>query len=116
MKKLLLYLAFTLPLLAGSKITVKVDSLTYVVALDTMKTTPNGMVPVIFIAKALNLPDSARYRFVGDDGYHPEKDIPYSKLKYGFINPETRNLKWTSKADLTKCYNVKRVKIIRVVR
>ena len=116
MKKLLLYLAFTLPLLAGSKITVKVDSLTYVVALDTMKTTKNGMVPVISIAKALNLPDSARYRFVGDDGYHPEKDIPYGKLKYGFINPRTRNLKWTSKAGLTKCYNVKKVKIIQVVR
>jgi len=116
MRKILVAIILSFPLWAGSKITVKYDSISYVVNLDTMKLDKTGKVPVFEIVKGLGIPDSLKFRFIGDDGYHPEKDIPYKKLKYGLIDPETRNLKWKSGADLTKCYNVKRVKFIKAVK
>lgn len=116
--KLFLLALVSLPLWASHIITVKVDSLSYKVDLDTMQTVvlhSKKAVPVEKIAKALKLPVDAKYRFVGDDGYHPEKDIPFKKLKYGFIYQKTRNLYWTSKAGLTHCHNVKKVKLIKVI-
>ncbi len=116
--KLSLLFLVSLPLWAGHIITIKVDSLSYKVDLDTMQTVvlhSKKAVPVEKIAEALKLPADAKYRFVGDDGYYPEKDIPFKKLKYGFIYQKTGNLYWTSKADLTHCYNVKDVKFIKVI-
>ncbi len=116
--KLFLPIIVSLPLWAGHIITVKVDSLSYRVDLDTVKTVvlnSKRAVPVENIAKALKLPHNASYRFIGDDGYYPEKDIPFKKLKYGFIFLDNRNLYWISKANLTHCYNVKNVKFIKVI-
>ncbi len=117
--KMSLLFFMTLPLWAGHFITVKLDSLSYRVDLDTMKTIilhSKKAVPVEKIVMALKLPADAKYRFIGDDGYYPEKDIPFKKLKYGFIYQKNRNLYWTSKADLTHCYNVKKVKFIKVIK
>ncbi len=104
MRKLLIFLAI-LSIGWAKKITVQIDTLQYTVDLDTL----DENATLMDIAKSLNLPKNALYRFVGSDGYFPEKDIPYKTLKYGYIEPKTANIYWSELSNLNKCYNVRDV-------
>ncbi|GEM_PF-6549839 len=110
MKKFLIFLTL---LSSGwaKTVVVQIDTLKYTVDLDSL----GDDTSLILIAKNLNLPEKAHYRFIGSDGYHPEKDVPYKLLKYGYIESKTGNLHWSELSNLTKCYNVRDVVKILVI-